>query len=385
MIIGEVGVFGLYSNDTNADKVPKTGLAFWKTTTVPAPIYWLPGQKMSSRAWFLDPVGHPSDMSYSETVAAELDGIMTNFNPHLVVIEGLWLHRYIDVLKCHNCRIVLDNHNVEAAVVQEIANSTFGDDLPARLIRDVMPERTRAIEQKAAGAVDQVWVCSSEDARLMNKLYGSSMSVHVVPNAVNISYYIGVHDGKYPRPNSVAPTRNTIIFPASFRWEPNVNAAAFLTEKLFPLLVAIYPDCQLMLVGKDPTPQMTEVAKRDPRIVVTGRVYDVRPYLAASSVMVTPLFQGGGTRFKILEAFASNIPVISTKKGAEGLDVKDGTHLLIAESAEEFVMAVQRILRNESIAKQLIANGWDLVQRLYSWQTSGLCIAQAIGSFELGG
>jgi glycosyltransferase involved in cell wall biosynthesis len=112
--------------------------------------------------------------------------------------------------------------------------------------------------------------------------------------------------------------------------------------------------------------------------VVTGRVADVRPYLVDASVMVVPLFQGSGTRFKILEAFASKIPVISTAKGAEGLDVIDGTHLLIAESAEEFVRAVKRLLGDKRLAKRLTISGLDLVKQQYSWKVATERIAKAV-------
>jgi len=123
---------------------------------------------------------------------------------------------------------------------------------------------------------------------------------------------------------------------------------------------------------------MIEAARRDPRIVVTGPVPDIRPYLAAASAMVVPLFQGSGTRFKILEAFAANVPVISTPKGAEGLDIEDGTHLLIAESADEFVDAVQQLWADENLAKKLTANGLELLKQLYFWDVTSLRIGKAI-------
>lgn len=378
MNLGQVGVFGLKSNDLGECETPSSSLSFWKSSD-----FWQTKQELSARAWLLEPTGHPSDMYYSQALVSEIVSLLNDFKPQVVVIEGLCLHRYIDILRRHNCRIILDSHNVEAAVVREIANSTLGDDLPARMIRNVLPERTKTIEKKAADVVNQVWVCSKDDARLMYELYRPSTPIRVVPNAVNVDYYEEVRARKYMIPEAVHPNGRTLIFPASFRWEPNAKAAVFLTEEVFPRLAKIYQDCYLVLVGRDPTPHMTTAAKRNYRIVVTGQIPDVRPYLSAATAMVVPLFQGGGTRLKILEAFASNIPVISTAKGAEGLDVEDGIHLLIAESAEEFVHAAQRIWTDERLTKQLTANGLELVKRHYSWGAVSHQIAKAIHELNM--
>lgn len=381
--IGKVGVFALHTDDAHKDKVPPVSLAFWQASSDSSLTCPLPEKKLKARAWLMEPTGHPSDLYFSDTIAAELEKLMSDFRPHVVALEGLWLHCYIQVLRQHNCRIVLDNHNVEAAVTQEIANSTSGNDLPARIIRDILPGRVRTIERKVAEAVDQVWVCSSEDAQLMKEIHRTTTGIHVVPNAVNVDRYGDVRAQRLERPLGVGPGGNTIIFLASFRWQPNARASFFLLEEIFPHLVEIYPDCRLLLVGSNPTSHMLEVAKKDSRIAVTGLVPDVRPYLAAASLLIAPIFQGGGTRFKILEAFATNTPVISTAKGAEGLEVKDGVHILFAESAPEFVDAVRRLWADEPLAKHLARNAFDLVNRQYSWQAVNLRIKEAISSLEL--
>jgi glycosyltransferase involved in cell wall biosynthesis len=123
---------------------------------------------------------------------------------------------------------------------------------------------------------------------------------------------------------------------------------------------------------------MLKAAKTEPRIVVTGPVTDIRPYLAAASAMIVPLFQGSGTRFKILEAFAMRVPVISTAKGAEGLDVEIERHLLIAESAREFVECLQRLWTDKGLAQKLKTRALDLLSRHYSWTAAGREIRSAI-------
>jgi len=378
--ISQVGVFGLYSNGRRRENVPLPGLAFWRSWVDPALSYPPPqGQKLAARGWLLDPLGHPTDL-YSDLAAAELARIVGEFKPQIAVVEGLWLHRYIPILKGYGCRIVLDSHNVEAKLCEQL-----GDDLPAKLVRKILLDRTRIIEHRATHAVDQIWVCSGIDARWMNKLYTPPASIHVVPNGVDVPSYEDVRTGRCSLPAGIAPTRHTLIFPATFSYAPNATAATFLIGKIFPQLARRFPDCQLLLVGILPTPLMLEAAKKDARIIVTGTVSNVRPYLAAASVMVVPLFEGSGTRFKILEAFAAGVPLVSTAKGAEGLAVRDGVHLLLAERADEFIDAIQRLWADDNLAKRLTGNGRKLVEQEYSWGVTGQRITQAINELDVRG
>jgi len=137
--------------------------------------------------------------------------------------------------------------------------------------------------------------------------------------------------------------------------------------KKFTLDYEKFPNSRLLLVGSNPTEKMREAAEKDPNIIVTGEVEDVRPYLAAASVMVVPLYKGGGTRFKILEAFAAGCPVVSTTKGAEGLNSEDGVHLLLRDDVEGLTEGIIKIWSDASLRERLVHNGYDLVQSNYSW------------------
>jgi len=380
--LGQVGVFGLHSNDGRRQRPPRLKLAFWRASSDPALSYPLPKTKLDARAWLLDPMGHPSDLYYSDGAAAEIGEIMDGFRPQIVLMEGLWLHRYITLLKRHRCWLILDLHAVEGAMFGEIAASTLGDDLRAKLFRTVLPDRVKLIEQKAVNAVDQIWLCSEQDCHLMRELYGPSLPIWIVPNTVDVDAYVAVRANLCPLPEKFVPTRRSLLFPAVFQWEPNASAANFLIDEIFPHLVEKYPNCQLLLVGGLPTPSMAAAAKRESRIMVTGGVPDILPFFAAATAMAVPLWQGGGTRLKILEGLAANIPIVSTRKGAEGLAVEDGTHLLFAENAGEFVDAIKRIWSDERLAKNLADHGLALVNRVYSWDVSTRLITQAVASFD---
>jgi glycosyltransferase involved in cell wall biosynthesis len=378
MKIGEVGVFGLCSNDTRR-AVPQPELALWRSSADPDLAF--PPQenrKLAARGWLVSESGHPADLYYSERAAAEIEDLVSEFDPHLIVLERLWLHRYINHVNGPNRRIVLDNHNVEAALYRQIAASMDGDDLRGRLMRSALPARTEMIERQAVQAVDQVWVCSNEDERLLGALYGATAPIRVVPNGLDIDGYNAVHNGVCARPKTVLVNDKAVIFPAMFAYSPNARSADFLIEQVFPRLLATAPNCQLLLIGGMPTPQMIEAAIKESRIVVTGAVPDVRPYLAAASLMIVPLFEGSGTRYKILEAFAAKVPVISTAQGAQGLEVEDGKYLLIAESAGEFADAAKRLWADKRLAHELTESALALVKERYSWQAVSRSIEKAV-------
>jgi glycosyltransferase involved in cell wall biosynthesis len=379
--IGEVGIFGLCSNDHRAAQIPR-GIALWRASTDPALAYPPPqGRKLKSRAWAIEPLGHPSDLSYSEAAAAEIETVIAEFRPDILVIEGLWLHRYIAHVRRRHCHVVLDCHNVETALFQQRADAARGSDLKTRLIREILPARTAVIERKALHAVDQVWACSDADARLIAELHRPSTPVWMVPNGLDLATYETRHN---MLPDAGDASKQSIIFPATFAYWPNAAAASFLIREVFPLLAGDSPDYQLLLVGNRPTPAMLQAAREDPRIVVTDIVPDVRPYLAAASVLLVPLFEGGGTRFKILEAFAARIPVVSTAKGAEGLQVRDEVHLLMAENAEQMAAAVRRISSDKCLRQRLTRNGWELLERCYSWNVAAGRISEAVADLRAG-
>jgi glycosyltransferase involved in cell wall biosynthesis len=377
----QVGVFGLCSNDSRRESVPDVSLECWAASTDVALTSPPPkGVRLAARAWLLDPAGHPSDLHFSEGAARELAELLARLRADVVLVEGLWLHRYMDVARAAGCRTILDCHNVEAVVFRELARTSYGQRLEARVVRNVLPVRTEAIEGNAVRAVDQLWVCSAEDECRLRDMYDPAVPIVVVPNGIRVADYDTTPEDK-GRSSSVTPL--TLVYPGIFSYRPNASAAAFLVEEILPrLAAACEEEYRLLLVGAMPTPELLAAAALDPRIVVTGPVRDVRPYLAAATAMAVPLFQGGGTRLKVLEAFAAGVPVVSTTKGVEGLGVRDGTHLLIAESAADFVDGVMAVWRDPALADRLTANARALVAERFSWETVGMRIRQAVDALE---
>ncbi len=317
---------------------------------------------------------------YSDAAGRKLDELMQKVQPDLVIIEEIWLYYYLQIVKHYPCQIIFDNHNVEIEIVRQT--------LPAKLRRNpqlkgeielsLEYERVKYIEQDLISQTSQTWVCSQEDASLLSQFYGQESNIYVVPNAVNVNSYRQQPSEEYSLLEKVGSKEHNIIFAGTFYYLPNKEAAEVLVEKIYPQLSKIYPKCRLLLVGQKPTDYMEQVSQDESGIIITGTVPDVRPYFASASVLVAPLFQGGGTRLKILEAFAMCCPVITTTKGAEGLKVIDGEHLLIRNTPDEMVAAVHQLWSEPSLAQKLAENAYQLVQSEYSWQAVKPQIGQAI-------
>jgi glycosyltransferase involved in cell wall biosynthesis len=144
----------------------------------------------------------------------------------------------------------------------------------------------------------------------------------------------------------------TILFQGTFAWEPNVDAARWLTDEIAPRIRDRVRDATVVLAGES-SPAVAALA--GPGVRVTGRVPSMTPYLRAADLVIVPLRVGSGTRIKILEAFAYGVPVVSTTIGAEGLDVVPGVHLARADTAAALAESCVRLLTDRAGRAEMIA------------------------------
>ena len=365
MHAGPVGVFGLHPEPQ--DPIPPAGVELWRATSDPH-LADAPGPAQGSLDWLRDPEGHPSDRFFSELGLAEVMAAVEDYRPDVVVLDQVWLRRYLPSLREGPHALVLNTHNAEAALQAGMAARRERDGAPALIVK-VLPERTAALEGAAVAAADQVWVCSEADARVLRESYDPPGEIVVFPNSIDVRSY-GARQHSH--------NGFSLLFPGQFMYPPNAEAALYLARDVLPPLRREFPDTRLVLMGRAPTREMFEAAEQGEGIEVTGAVPDVRPYLAAASAMPVPLFEGGGTRFKVLEAFAAGVPVVSTAKGAEGLEAVPGEHFLLAESAPEFVEQLRVLRLDAELGRELAARAHELVSERYSWDAAGRTVAAAL-------
>ena len=187
----------------------------------------------------------------------------------------------------------------------------------------------------------------------------------IVPSANFIVANNGV-DTEYYKPGADEPESDTLIYTGDMSWWPNTDAALFFLDETFPEIKKKTPGARVIFAGRRPPKEL--VSKSSKNVEVTGFVEDMRPYFNKAKVFIVPLRIGGGTRLKILEAFAMKIPVVSTSVGCEGLTVEDGTHILIRDKPEKFAEAVLKLLSDDDFCKRLKENAYKLVAEKYDWK-----------------
>jgi glycosyltransferase involved in cell wall biosynthesis len=197
----------------------------------------------------------------------------------------------------------------------------------------------------------------------------------VIPNGVDLQVNSG--DFGAPRPDS-------LIYPGALTYSANFDAMKFFLEDILPLIRAQRPDASLRITGGyDGVPVHELPLGRGAEL--TGYLDDVRPAVAQSWGCVIPLRVGSGTRLKALEAMALGTPVISTSKGAEGLEVRHEENILIADDPGEFSQAVLRLLQDEHLRAKLSANGRRLVEERYSWEACARPLERLLNQIAAGG
>jgi glycosyltransferase involved in cell wall biosynthesis len=312
-------------------------------------------------SWRWRPDGHPSDARWDELTERRWREVVRRFRPDVVVIEQLWLHHAIEAAQRAGVPTVLDAHNVEAAVYAAIAAGASDD--PAA---GDMALRTATLEAATVARVDQVWACSAGDRDTLAAL-APGLDARVVPNAVDTD--------ALPR-RDVAMRAPMLLLTASFAYPPNVDAARVVLDDVLPRFVAAVGPATVSLVGRDPPAWMRQVGRRRADVEVTGAVPSTLPWLQRATAMVLALGAGSGTRFKVLEALAVGLPVVSTPKGVEGLDVQPGRDVLVGVTPEELAMLAARVHHGEFA--ELADRGRALVTRRYSWSTVAAAIAEAL-------
>jgi glycosyltransferase involved in cell wall biosynthesis len=234
--------------------------------------------------------------------------------------------------------------------------------------------KERRIEETLARKTPYRCFISTRDRE---NLLGPSDRSEIVPQGVDDSYW----KRRYP-----ASGRNCIVFSGVMNYSPNEDAAVFLLDTILPLVGRLFPTLEVLIVGRDPSPELVKVARRHPDVTVTGSVDDVRPYLERADVFVAALRFASGVQNKVLEAMAMEVPVVTTPVVAAGLWV-DGIEppLVIGLSAEEIAANITRLLEHPEERTRLAAAGRRFVEAHCSWSHSAyklekLCVAAATES-----
>jgi glycosyltransferase involved in cell wall biosynthesis len=253
----------------------------------------------------------------------------------------------------------LGHHNIESHMLSRRGESEHN--LAKRMYYQMEGVRVRRYESRAAGDFDLHITCSELDcARL--RAVAPSAHVVAVPNGVDAEYFQPTHtESKVP----------SLIFVGSLNWYPNVDAVLFLLREVWPMTKARHPDLRFDIVGSAPPQSVLSLAAGLKDVRVHGFVDDVRPLMDAATLYVCPIRDGGGTKLKLLDAFAMEKCVIAHPIACEGIDVSPGVNVQLAESAETLAEAIGKLLSEPSMRLAMGRAARSFVVERYSFSQIG--------------
>jgi glycosyltransferase involved in cell wall biosynthesis len=167
----------------------------------------------------------------------------------------------------------------------------------------------------------------------------------------------------------IEPEPFTMAFTGLFTHLPNSDGIIHFLDHIFPIIQSLEPQARIYVIGKSPTRQI--LARASGKVIVTGFVEDVRPYMARSQIFVIPLLAGGGIRGKALEAMAMKRPIVTTTIGVEGIHLRHEESALFADTPDTFAKAVVRLFRDPALRERLAGNAFATVQSSYNWEAKG--------------
>jgi glycosyltransferase involved in cell wall biosynthesis len=251
---------------------------------------------------------------------------------------------------------VIVAHNVESLIWQRYAE-TESSRLRRWYIRGQWRKFCR-FERCVLAAAERTIAVSELDAARLRDDFGVER-IDVIDNGVDTEYF---------RPQQVLRDPSRLLFLGSLDWRPNLDAARLLLDDVFPAIQRQLPAATLSLVGRHPPAWLRQRAAETPGVELHATVPDVRPFLASCGLMVVPLRVGGGSRLKILEALATETPVVSTRIGAEGLSLQPGRHLSVVEDITDLPNAILGAIRDPGTVRAQAVRGREIVLRRYDWK-----------------
>lgn len=260
-------------------------------------------------------------------------------------------------------------HNVEFVIRQRQYENEQNPLLKAFLYYDYL--RMKRFEGEFGSRFNHLIMVSENDCGVMARDLGVT-NTSSVPLGVDTEFFSpDAASADEPARNlRDAPTCVDLVFTGSMDWLPNSDGILWFIESVLPLVSKKVATVRLVVVGRRPGKAIERIASQDPRVVVTGWVRDVRPFVKNGRVYVVPLRIGGGTRIKIFEAMSMAMPVVSTSIGAEGLPVSHGENILLADSAQEFADRIVTLIEDPEAAARIGRAARDLVVKHYSWENA---------------
>jgi glycosyltransferase involved in cell wall biosynthesis len=271
-----------------------------------------------------------------------------------LMIEQIGLSIYAEKTTHFNVIKVLSEQNIESELYKKISNTEKG---LSKLFYSIEARKVRRQEMKIESIMDYELVVSEEDR---NKLH-LNIPTEIIPNGVDTDYFY------FTDRNLSDP--NLIIFYGSMHYYPNIQAVKYFVKNILPSILIKNPKIKFYIAGNNP-PKDIKILESE-NVVVTGFVEDIRELIERASIVVVPMLSGSGTRLKILEGMSMGKIIISSSLGCEGINVAHKKHLIIADTAKDFIKQIISVLNGEINCEEIVRDAREFVVESYNWGKIG--------------
>jgi polysaccharide biosynthesis protein PslH len=335
-------------------------------------VNWEPVSELAKRAQQLTSITSRRPFAaravYSPGMQRAIDTLCAAVSPDFVQLESSVLAAFTFP---PGIRLIVDEHNVESELLQRMGVGERS--LLRRAFNQWDYRRYRRFERQAWRRADGCLITSPREEPVV-RASAPETPTAVVHNGVDLEYFA---------PSGEPVTAQTVVFNGVLDYRPNLDAALYLVEEVWPRLMERCRHARLTLVGRGYPGDLRGLSR--PGVEVTGEVPDLRPYLAQAAVVSVPIRIGGGTRLKVLEGLSMGKAMVTTSLGCEGIGVRDREHLLIADDADAFAARIAELFADPALGAQLGRAGRGLVEREFSWRAAGErmeALYHAVGSGE---
>ncbi len=286
---------------------------------------------------------------YNTGFRNKLEHLLQSKTFDIIQIEGLYLLQYIPFIRTKSTTLISYRaHNIEHEIWSNLSKNA--PNILLSLYLSNMSKRIKKYEQTIINQYDILIPISNNDALFFKNL-GNHKPIHVSPVGFENLLHINLSDNK---------TGKHIYFIGSLDWLPNQEAIIWFIKNCWVDLKKQNPDIKFFIAGGNAPAHFKKRVKYHD-IIYEGEIEDVPEFIKDKKIMIVPLLSGSGMRVKIIEAFIQGKAVVSTKLGAIGTKSIDNEHLLIAETANEFVEKIGFLIQNETVYKKIITDAHNLV------------------------
>lgn len=328
-------------------------------------VEWVEYRPFERNGWrerlgFLRPRPRSVSATFVPQVARLVEAALKEKQPDLLVASQIDMAEYGKAAEKYGVPNVLEE--LEIAAVYEYFRRVRNPKLWVR--RGLTWLKLATYTRHLAKHYRLITVVSEDEQKLVGTLSGET-ALHVISNGADLEQY-------HFHPYRAAERAERMVFNGALTFDQNYNAARFFLSEIFPLVRQAAPDLEVLITGRydgvDLAGLRPDGGGLPAGVTLSGFVQDLRPLVAGSAICIAPIVDSGGTRLKILEAFALGTPVVTTTMGAEGLGAQYGEHILTADTPRDFAEAILRLRRDPELAARMTEKARRLVEARFDWE-----------------